>query len=141
MPDPYLPGPDEDRTRTGRGLDEDQTGPEFEAKICFGEGSWCRLAPPTERIHCTVLRHLAHPTVLLPVSEMSPRQRKHVESYSASLSERAPSAAPVVTQRPSGRFLIEVRTKEPVSANRGIATDYWFMSRRGGRGATRPNDL
>ncbi|MFF1377054.1 hypothetical protein [Streptomyces sp. NPDC058308] len=112
-----------------------------EAKICFDDGSWCRLAPPTERIHWTVLRHLTHPTVLLAVSEMTPRQRKYVESYVASLSEREPSAAPVVTQRPSGRFLIEVTTKEPLSANHGITKDYWFMSRRGGRGAIRPNDL
>ncbi|MFI1679259.1 hypothetical protein [Streptomyces sp. NPDC020607] len=112
-----------------------------EAKVRFTDGSWCRLAPPAARHGWTVLRHLAHPTELMPLAEMTPRQRKYVERYAASVTARDPAMAPVVTRRPSGRFLIEVSTTAPVSAKYGIEKRYLHMSKRGRRGAIRQGDL
>ncbi|MEU7584510.1 hypothetical protein AB0B50_43820 [Streptomyces sp. NPDC041068] len=112
-----------------------------EAKIRFTDGSWCRLAPPGLRYGWTVLRHLAHPTELLPPAEMTPRQRKYVESYAASVIDRDPDEAPVVTRRPSGRFLIEVRTTAPVTAEDGIEKRHQHMSKRGRQGAIRQGDI
>ncbi|MFJ2774027.1 hypothetical protein [Streptomyces sp. NPDC087300] len=112
-----------------------------EAKIYFTDGSWCRLAPPESRYGWTVLRHLCPPTELLPLSEMTPRQRKYVESYAAYVTDRDPAVAPVVTRRPSGRFLIEVTTTAPVTAEYGIEKSHWHMSKRGRRGAIRQGDV
>ncbi|POX51489.1 hypothetical protein C3489_19845 [Streptomyces sp. Ru71] len=112
-----------------------------DAKIQFVDGSWCRLAPPSARRYWTVLRHLAHPTELVPLSALTPRQRAYVESYVTSVPDRDLTAEPVITRRPSGKFLIEVATDEPVSADSGVVKQYWFMNKHGGRGAFDPGDL
>ncbi|MFJ2774270.1 hypothetical protein [Streptomyces sp. NPDC087300] len=112
-----------------------------DVKITFTDGSWCRLAPPRLRIGWTILRHLAHPTDLLHPSEMTPRQRKYVQKCAAQTLNADPAREPVVTRRPSGRFLVEVTTKEPVEGDYGIVKDYWHMSKRGRRGAIRRDDL
>ncbi|EST30573.1 hypothetical protein M878_17810 [Streptomyces roseochromogenus subsp. oscitans DS 12.976] len=112
-----------------------------EAKVHFTDGSWCRLAPPNKRQYWPVLRHLVHPPELVPWDALTPRQRAYVESYLSSVSDRDSSVAPVVTRRPSGKFLIEVTTTQRVKPDLGVLKPFCFMSQAGGRGGFDPNDL
>ncbi|MDO0926325.1 hypothetical protein QQY24_13155 [Streptomyces sp. TG1A-8] len=112
-----------------------------EAKVCFTDGSWCRLAPPDPREYWSVLRHLVHPTDLVPVDALTPRQRAYVQSYVATVKEADTSVDPVITRRPSGKLLIEVTTTQPVRSDLGIVKPFRFMGRSGGRGGFDPHDL
>lgn len=112
-----------------------------EAKVRFADGSWCRLAPPRTRKYWSVLRHLAHPCEVVPLGALTPRQREYVESYVASVNDRDTSVEPVITRRPSGKFLIEVPTTQPVKPDLGMLRPFWFMSQAGGRGGFDPKDL
>jgi hypothetical protein len=112
-----------------------------EAKVHFPDDSWIRLAPPGPRKYWSVLRHLAHPTEVVPMGALTPRQRAYVESYVASVTDRDTSAEPVITRRPSGKFLIEVPTTQPVKPDLGMLRPFWFMSQTGSRGGFDPKDL
>ncbi|WP_369391145.1 hypothetical protein AB5J72_28505 [Streptomyces sp. CG1] len=112
-----------------------------DAKVHFLDGSWCRLAAPGIRKYWSVHRHLVHPSELVAVDALTPRQREYVESYVGSVTGRDTSVEPVITRRPSGKFLIEVTTTEPVRPDLGLLKKYSFMSKAGGRGGFDPNDL
>lgn len=112
-----------------------------EAEVQFADGSWIRLAPPGSRKYWSVLRHLVHPTDVVPLDALTKRQREYVESYVASVNERDTSVEPVITRRPSGKFLIEVPTTKPVKPDLGMLRPFWFMSQAGGRGGFDPKDL
>lgn len=112
-----------------------------EAKICFADGSWCRLAPPSPRMHWAVLRHLAHPTDLVPIEILTARQRRYVQSYIDSVTDRDSALRPVITRRPSGKILIEITTTEPIKPDVGIFKPYSLMSEAGRRGGFDPGDV
>jgi hypothetical protein len=77
----------------------------------------------------------------MPRDALTPRQRKYVDSYLKSLTTRAHSAEPVITRRPSGKFLVEVAMEERVRAGLGILTHSFFMTESGRQGAITPKDL
>ncbi|MEU6480717.1 hypothetical protein ABZ858_28330 [Streptomyces sp. NPDC047017] len=110
-------------------------------RIHFADGSWCRLAPPSSRVHWSITRHLAGCAELVSSSDLTSRQSRYVDSYVSSLGERNTSVEPVITRRRSGNFLIEVTTTIPVKPDHGLLKSYAFMSKAGRRGGFNPADL
>ncbi|WP_055524693.1 hypothetical protein [Streptomyces graminilatus] len=82
-----------------------------DAKIFFGDGSWCRLKSiGRERL----TRYLIEPLDFIPLDSLTPAQRNTAEAFAAA---QAPDAElPLVKRNPCGCFRIEVVALSTVHA-------------------------
>lgn len=82
-----------------------------DAKLCFVDGSWCRLKSiKRERL----TRYLIEPLDFIPLESLTPAQRNTAEAFAAS---RAPDAEPPLVKRnPCGCLRIEVVALSTVDA-------------------------
>ncbi|MGH4032454.1 hypothetical protein ACQB60_26340 [Actinomycetota bacterium Odt1-20B] len=112
-----------------------------DVKICFADGSWCRLAPPEERFAWRVPIHLVQPTGLVAVESLPRRHRAYIAKHVVTEADRDPTVDPIVTRRPNGKFLVETTRAKPVHPKHGVETEMTLLTKRGLRMAPMESSL
>ncbi|MFF1698274.1 hypothetical protein ACFVXC_32415 [Streptomyces sp. NPDC058257] len=85
-----------------------------DVKVVFRDGSWCRLSA---RWRDEFVDHLGELREIVGLQFLSTAQRMTVMTFAAAHSA---AGTPLVTRRPDGDFVIEVRSSDRVSPSHGL---------------------
>ncbi|PWI17424.1 hypothetical protein DI272_27135 [Streptomyces sp. Act143] len=95
-------------------------------RILFTDGSWCRLYSHWRRL---AMEYLADHPALVPLTSLTPAQRKTVEVFA---SAQAPDAsAPAITRRACGCYGVEILAPSTTTAFYGIHGESMTMDADG----------
>ncbi|CAM5253054.1 hypothetical protein STENM327S_08264 [Streptomyces tendae] len=97
--------------------------------ITFVDGSWCRLG--SFRRH-KLMRYLAPPRELIPLSSLSPKQQETVLAFAEEVG-MPDSVAPNITRNPTGRLRVEILLPSRTTSDFGASETTITMGADGER--------